>query len=58
MTEEGTVDDPDPRTAPRPQPGDKPQGEPRDFPHVRTRVDEESEPAEPQKQKPDQSREP
>jgi hypothetical protein len=32
MTEEGTIDDPDPRTAPTPQPGDKPRGEPRDFP--------------------------
>jgi len=32
MTEKGSVDDPDPRTAPKPQPSDKPQGEPRDFP--------------------------
>ena len=33
MTEEHSVDDPDPRTAPKPQPSDKPEGEERDFPH-------------------------
>ena len=41
MTEEGTVDDRDPRTAPKPQPSDKPQGEPRDFPHVAGPEDED-----------------